>query len=104
LSSVHINNYGAGVAEWEVKETTWIPLSPVDVPWVSESSITGTLAADSTQLLDVTFEALPGMLEGLYTAYLQVESSDAFASPQYLTVTMRIASDFIYLPLVVKQP
>jgi uncharacterized membrane protein len=66
----------------------------LDVPWLSEDPITATLGADTALPFDVTFTALPGMDAGeVYTATLQVKSTDEFNSlveiPVQLTVVAR---------------
>jgi N-acetylneuraminic acid mutarotase len=66
----------------------------LDVPWLSEDPITATLDADTGLPVDVTFTALPGMDAGeVYTATLQVKSTDEFNSlieiPVQLTVVAR---------------
>jgi hypothetical protein len=101
-AQVSVENLGAGIAHWEVDERTGPFQPPSDIPWVSESPITGTLAADSYQALDVNFEALPGMPKGLYTGYLVVSSDDPNAVALPLTVTMQIGSDLQFLPLVLR--
>ena len=103
-AQVSVENLGAGIASWEVDERSGPFQPPSDIPWVSESPITGTLAADSYQPLDVTLEALPGMSAGYHTGYLVVSSDDPNALALPITVTMVIGSDLLYLPLVLRNP
>ncbi|CAG0936883.1 hypothetical protein TFLX_05779 [Thermoflexales bacterium] len=61
-----------------------------DVPWLSENPITGTVSADSTFPVEVTFTALPTMTAGIYTATLRVNSQDSVNSSIAVPVTMTI--------------
>jgi hypothetical protein len=103
-AQMSVENLGAGMAHWEVDERSGPFQPPSDIPWVSESPITGTLGANSYQPLDVTLEALPGMLAGCHTGYLVVSSDDPNALALPITVTMVIGSDLLYLPLVLRNP
>jgi len=61
-----------------------------DVPWLSEEPVTGTVEADSTFDVEVTFTALPTMTEGTYTAFLVVKTDDAQNPKINVPVTMTI--------------
>jgi len=75
----------------------------VDVPWLSEDPITGTVGADSTFPVTITFTALPTMTLGTYTATLIVQTDDAANSQINVPVTMHIVEDYdIYLPIVIR--
>ena len=99
-----IVNSGAALADWEVDERTGPFQPPGDIPWVSESPITGTLAADNAQLLDVSLEALGGMSLGAHTGYLVVTTDDPYALALPVTVTLVIGTDLLFLPVVQRQP
>ncbi len=77
---VSIQNLGAGMANWQVDERTGPFQPPSDIPWISESPITGTLGSDATQVLDVTCEALTGMAAGMHTGYVVVNTDDPNAA------------------------
>jgi uncharacterized repeat protein (TIGR01451 family) len=61
-------------------QVSWLgfELAAADVPWVSEVPISGTVPADSTFTVDVTFDAAQVPVTGTYTAFLNV----AVDSPQ----------------------
>ncbi len=76
--------------------------SAPDVPWLSESPITGTVAADGSFPVAVTFDAT-GMSAGVYTATLNISTSDSDASTILVPVTMTVIPlHHIYLPLVMR--
>jgi hypothetical protein len=76
-------------------------MSP-DVPWLSETPITGTVAADSNIPISVTFDAT-GLSAGVYTATLVVGTSDPVSPSISIPVTLTVQEfNQIYLPLVVK--
>jgi hypothetical protein len=83
-----LKNAGAGSTPFEAKESQGTLL--VEVPWVSQDPITGTLAAYDQFTLDVTFTALPTMTIGTYNAALEIHTDDAvtpsFRIPLTLTV------------------
>jgi uncharacterized repeat protein (TIGR01451 family) len=66
-----------------------------DIPWLSTSPITGTIAAGGLQPVDVTFDST-GLADGLYEGNLCVFSNDpdepVIAVPVALTVTQVQAS------------
>jgi hypothetical protein len=63
------------------------------IPWLSLDPITGTVSADSSFMVDVTFTALPTMAPGVYTDTLTVNNDDAvndeISVPVTLTVVVR---------------
>jgi len=63
-----------------------------DVPWLAEEPVTGTVEADSTFDVEVTFTALPTMTEGTYTAFLVVKTDDAQNPKINVPVTLTIVS------------
>ena len=70
----------------------------VNVPWLSESPITGTLMADDPDYpVLVTFDST-GMAFGVYTATIIVQTDDMFAGPIAIPVEMDVGAR-IYLPL-----
>ena len=70
----------------------------MDVPWLWEVPVTGTVPSDSASNAGIYFTAMSGTLPlplGTYTATLLVESNDTIAGPQDLPVTMHIVESFI---------
>lgn len=67
-------------------------LCGADVPWLDEDPITGTLNADSSVPIDVTFTAFPTMTLGHYTATLLVRTDDPVNRDIGVPVTMTVAS------------
>ncbi len=87
---------GGGVPGWTGDLPTvyhnavvWLLSSATDVPWLSEDPITGTVKADSSFDVDITFTALPTMTSGVYSATLIVGTADAGGSIK-VPVTMTI--------------
>ncbi len=74
--------------------------SAPDVPWLSETPITGTVDVGSSFPISITFDAT-GMSAGVYTATLLVSTSDPLSSSISIPVTMTVGGP-IYLPLVAK--
>jgi Kelch motif len=67
--------------------------APVDVPWLAEDPITGTITHDSIFAVDVTFTAFPTMtVGGVYTASLIVNSDDPFNPRIVVHVTMTVVA------------
>jgi uncharacterized membrane protein len=60
-----------------------------DIPWLSTDPITGTLAADSVQTIDVTFDTMTYTL-GTYTGTLMVKTDDSVYDKIEIPVTMHI--------------
>ena len=61
---------------------------PVDIPWLSEDPISGTVSPGECQAVEVTFDAT-GMLPGDYFANLMVISNDPDPHP-VLPVSMKV--------------
>ncbi len=75
------------VYQVESDETT--SFCNTDVPWVSESPITGTLLADNFQPVNVTFDASMVEQPGIYQAAIKVTSDDPVTKLQ-VPVTMTV--------------
>ncbi len=74
----------------------------VDIPWLSESPITGTVAPGACQTVTVNFDST-GLLPGLYTANLVVNSNDPDTPQVTLPVTLTVkgvvtGTDFTWSP------
>ncbi len=78
---------------------TLLPSSS-DVPWLSEDPITGTLAADTNQLVTVTFDST-GLGAGQYQAVLTVDSADPMVPSIQIPVTMTVYVPEITLDVTV---
>jgi PKD repeat protein len=77
----------------------------VVVPWLSEDPISGTVSADSTFMVDVTFTALPTMMTGTYTTTIFVNTDDAVNDQFDVPATLNImecvevsGADFDFMP------
>lgn len=84
---------GAGSIAYDTNERFYVGYAgagPVDVPWLSEDPITGTVPADAAQVVDVTFTALPTMTLGTYHAALVFKTSDPENPRITVPVTMTI--------------
>ncbi|HFD40742.1 MAG TPA: DUF11 domain-containing protein, partial [Anaerolineae bacterium] len=57
------------------------PCDPVDVPWLAEEPVSGTVAAANALPVDVTFDSATIDQPGEYTAWLQTYSNDPEAQP-----------------------
>ncbi len=65
----------------------------MDVPWLSENPVNGTLAANSgSQSIDVTFDATVVTQTGKYYASLLVNSDDPLNNPFSIPVTMTVVA------------
>ena len=60
-----------------------------DIPWLSIDPITGTLSADSMQVIDVTFDTLTYTI-GTYTGVLKVKADDLVYNQIDIPVTMHV--------------
>jgi hypothetical protein len=88
---VAITSGESGVCEW------------ADIPWLSESPVSGTVAAGGEEAITLTFDAT-GLELGTYEAHLRITEDTPYGSlvvPVTLIVTEDV-SGLIYLPLVMK--
>jgi hypothetical protein len=60
-----------------------------DIPWLSSAPNSGTITPSSSQSVDVTFDST-GMVPGVYTGNLCVESNDSLDPVVYVPVTLEI--------------
>jgi PKD repeat protein len=65
---------------------------PFDVDWLSEKPITGTMSADSTFPVEITFTASPTRPTGVYTATLIVQTGDPVNDEINVPVTMTVVT------------
>lgn len=81
---------------YRAAEPPWSPL-PSDVPWVWETPITGTIAPEGDQAVDVYVTAMSDTVPlplGTYTATLRVLNNDSVAGVQNVLVVMHIVEAF----------
>jgi len=64
----------------------------VDVPWLAEEPVTGTVSADSSTQVTITYTAFPTMSLGVYTATLFVQSNDPVNRRIGIPVTMTVVA------------
>ncbi|MFN3762249.1 MAG: carboxypeptidase regulatory-like domain-containing protein, partial [Anaerolineae bacterium] len=57
------------------------PCDPVDIPWVAEEPVTGTVASGDTLPVSVRFDATPITETGVYTGFLLFYTNDPEAQP-----------------------
>jgi hypothetical protein len=62
-----------------------------DVLWLSETPLTGTITADSSQTVDLTFDAT-NLTPGTYSATLVITTNDAGAAQMRLPVTLTVTA------------
>ncbi|MBN1811066.1 MAG: hypothetical protein JXA14_04445 [Anaerolineae bacterium] len=60
-----------------------------DVPWLSKEPISGTVAAYSSQVISITFDAT-GMQPGVYTTQLAIDSNDPFTPSVTIPISMTV--------------
>ncbi len=77
-----------------------------DIPWLTATPPTGTVTADSSEDIVITFDAT-GLTPGNYTATLVVNTNDSGAPlmqiPVLLTVTEATSTSYmIFLPMITK--
>ncbi len=63
-----------------------------DVPWVSEAPITGTVSANSTFPVDITFTSAITQTPGIYTATLRIKTDDPLGGMIAIPVTMNVVT------------
>jgi hypothetical protein len=76
---------------------------PVDVPWISEDPVRGTVPADSVVPIDVTFTSWPTMTVGsVYTTTLTIDTDDIVNKRRVVPVTWHITelTPRVYLPVL----
>jgi hypothetical protein len=72
--------------------------------WLEEGILTGTLAADSSLPVELTFTTLPTMKAGeVYTATLWIMSKDPTQPRIPVTIRLHVVGPTIYLPVIWKQ-
>ena len=75
-----------------------------DVPWLSAAPDAGTLGADSTRGVTVTFAFLSFMPEGVYTATLEIRTRDDGTPRWYVPMTLTVLeSQRFYLPIMIRR-
>ena len=79
-----LTNAGAGASTVSIQE------SPT-ASWLSENPTAGTVGADSTFPVTITFTNLPAVMPGTYTSTLVVNTQDAVNSQVNVPVTITIA-------------
>jgi hypothetical protein len=85
------NGQGAGTILMNMLPYYYFNWEPQgDVPWVFEEPVTGTVGADSTVDVDVTFTAALTMPLGTYTATLIVNTDDAVNDKLYVALTLHV--------------
>jgi hypothetical protein len=79
----------------------YVPAPHAD--WLEEDILTGTLEADSSLNIELTFTTLPGMAVGdVYTATLWVMSKDLTQPRIPVTVRLHVVAPTIYMPVMWK--
>jgi len=82
---------------YRAAEPPWSP-TPVNVPWVWESPITGTVVPDGSQDVGVYLTAMSDTVPlplGTYTATLRIINNDNVAGVQNVTVIMHIVEAYV---------
>jgi subtilisin family serine protease len=84
------NAYGHGRIDAFESVSTTISTQPgFDLPWLSESSVSGTLAAGEGVPIQITFDAA-GLTSGVYTGALGIASSDPITPFISVQVTLTV--------------
>ncbi len=84
--------FGTTTSNFNVDDVVLDSSSAFDIPWLAESPVTGTIDADSTADIDVTFDSLTYTLGTQVKAMLTVASDDAYGSTFEIPVTMTIGT------------
>lgn len=63
---------------------------PPDIPWLSETPLTGSIPATLNQVIDVFFDASQVNQAGLYTGTLHIISSDSLNPDQLVPLVMQV--------------
>lgn len=70
----------------------------IDVPWLSESPTTGTVAANDTNDIDVTFDASQVTQPGDYLAHFRIKENTPYTTPDVqVTMHVPLPADWGYL-------
>jgi subtilisin-like proprotein convertase family protein len=93
---------GVGNVLFDYVETTLT--GSTDVPWLSTNPITGTVAADSTETVDVIFDTTVLTQTGVYNAVLKVLTGDPTNPTINIPVTLTVIDSeyLVYLPVIAK--
>jgi hypothetical protein len=77
--------------------------TPVDIAWLSEDPTKGTVLADSTFPVPVTFDTT-GLAIGDYFAKLIVATDDAENGVTYIPVTLHVVEPgrIVYMPIILR--
>ncbi len=70
----------------------------VDVSWLSENPITGTVQPGSSAQVDIVFTTAPTMMAGVYTATLSIDTNDTANPKITLPVTMTVLNTYTITP------
>jgi uncharacterized membrane protein len=89
-SSGHERNYSADFP----------PLPGTDVPWLSQDPTEGTVPADDSFEVQITFTAFPTMPLGTYTATMTLLTNDPVNNRIDVPVTMVVTGDAVYNPVI----
>lgn len=82
-----IGNTGDGDLNWSIAEAAADCANPSDVPWLSESPVSGTTAPAGSNEVEVTMDSF-GLAEGTYNAHLCINSNDPEQTQVSVPVTM----------------
>jgi hypothetical protein len=96
--SVEISNLGGESLNWNLTEDDTACDSPIDIAWLSVSSTSGSVSAQGSTAIDVTFDST-GLALGFYSANLCVSSNDTVTPLLQIPVTMLVAPPRAWFPL-----
>lgn len=96
--TLSISNDGFADLNWTVHETDCA--TPVDIPWLSITPTSGTLARGSQQDLELTFDSA-GLAPAIYTENICFASNDPDAPELDIEITLVVFDGYIlYLPVI----
>jgi subtilisin family serine protease len=89
-----------GTTQYEAAEDCFVDT----IPWLSEDPTEGTVGANSTEVIDLTFDATVPEVDalGIYTGTLRIHNNTPYG-PITVPVTMRVIETYdLWLPIIVK--
>ncbi len=85
-ASTSVGSFSGGA---EVDALAFATSAALDIPWLSENPVTGTVNADDVFVVDVTFDSMTYTI-GTYTGTLRLRTDDPMTAIQEIPVTMHV--------------
>lgn len=96
--SLEIKNPGSESLNWNLTEDDTACDSPTDIPWLNVSPTEGTITAQDSTAVDVSFDST-GLALGFYSANLCISSNDTVTPLLQIPVSMLVAPPRAWFPI-----